>query len=46
MRFASAKWMKVNGISDNINELTMRTKADLKERPDTMQWSSLDYVFF
>ena len=37
MRLASAKWKEVNGKPDMINELTLKTKADLKERPDNMQ---------
>ena len=31
---ASAKWKGVNGKLDKINELTLKTKTDLKERPD------------
>ena len=39
------KWKKVDGKPDNINELILKTKADIKERPDTIEQSSLDYVF-
>ena len=38
--------MKVIRKPDKIKELILRTKAELQERPDKMQWSSLDYVFF
>ena len=30
---ASAKWKEVNRKPDKINELKLKTKADLKERP-------------
>ena len=43
---ASAKWKKVNGKPDKINELMLETKDDLKERPDNIKQPSLDYVFF
>ena len=33
---ASAKTKKVNGNPDKINELILKTKADLKERPDNI----------
>ena len=47
MGLASAKLIKINGKpADKINELILRTKANLKERPDNIQQSSLDYVFF
>ena len=35
-RLASAKWKEVNGKPDKINELIMKTKADLKDRPDNI----------
>ena len=34
MRLASAKWKEVNGKPDKINDLILKTKADLRERPD------------
>ena len=36
MRLASAKWKEVNGKQDKINELILKTKTDLKERPDNI----------
>ena len=30
------KWKKVDGKPDNINELILKTKADIKERPATI----------
>ena len=33
---ASAKWKDVKGKSDKINELTLKTKGDLKEGPDNI----------
>ena len=36
-RLSYAKWVKINGKPDKINELIPRTKADLKDRPDNMQ---------
>ena len=36
MSLASAKWKEVNGKLDKVNELTLKTKADLKERPDNI----------
>ena len=32
---ASAKWTKVKGKPDKINELILKTKADLKKGPDS-----------
>ena len=46
MRLDSAKWIKFNGKPGKINELILRTKTDLKERPGNIQQSSLDFVFF
>ena len=31
---SSAKWKEFYGKSDKINELILKTKANLKERPD------------
>ena len=28
------KWKEVHGTPDKINELILKTKADIKERPD------------
>ena len=36
MRLASAKWKEVYGKPDKINALILKTKADLKERPDNI----------
>ena len=33
-RLASAKWNEFTGKPDKINELILKTKADLKKRPD------------
>ena len=33
---ALAKWKKINGKPDKINELILKTKANLKERPDNI----------
>ena len=33
---ASAKWKEVNRKPDKINELKLKTKADLKERLDNI----------
>ena len=35
-RLASAKWKEVNGKPDNVNKLILKTKADMKERPDNI----------
>ena len=43
---ASAKWQEVKGKPKKINELILKTKAELKERPDNISQLSLDYVFF
>ena len=32
----SAKWKEVKRKLDRINELILKTKADLKKRPDNM----------
>ena len=37
---------KSNEKPDNFDELTLKTKAGLKEGPDNIQQSSLDFVFF
>ena len=34
MKLALAKWKEVNGKPDKINELILKTKADLNERLD------------
>ena len=33
---ASAKWQEVKGKPKKINELILKTKAELKERPDNI----------
>ena len=33
---ASVEWKEVNRKLDKINELILKTKADLKERPDNI----------
>ena len=33
----SAKWKEVKRKLDRINELILKTKADLKKRPDNME---------
>ena len=33
---ASAKWKEAKGKPDKINGLILKTKADLKERPDNI----------
>ena len=43
---ASAKWQEVKGKPEKINELILKTKTELKERPDNISQLSLDYVFF
>ena len=35
-RLASGKWKDVNGKSGKINELILKTKADLKKKPDNI----------
>ena len=40
---ASAKWQEVKGKPKKINELILKTKAELKERPDNISQLSLDY---
>ena len=35
-RLASAKWKEVYGKPDKINELTLKTKVDQKERTDNI----------
>ena len=42
---ASVKWKEVKGKPDKINELILKTTADLKLGPDKIM-SSLDYYFF
>ena len=36
MRLASAKWKEVNGKPDKINELILKTKANLREGPNNI----------
>ena len=36
MRLATAKRKEVNGKLGKINELILKTKAELKERPDNI----------
>ena len=38
--------LSTKGKLDKINELVLKTKADLKEGPDNILQSSLDYVSF
>ena len=33
---ASAKWKEVKGKPGKINELMLKAKADMKERPDNL----------
>ena len=35
-RLSSAKWKEINRKPDKINELKLKTKADLKEGPDNI----------
>ena len=35
-RLASSKWKEINGNANKINELTLKTKAELKEGSDNI----------
>ena len=43
---ASAKWKKFNGKPDRINELILKTKVDMKERPDNICFVLLNWLSY
>ena len=42
---ASAKWKELIGKPDKINDLILKTKADLKERSDNISYSWLQISY-